>query len=50
MITLTSDDYNNRVEKGEIDPEAYYYVFDDKDNKLVYVTLKDLEATYSTTA
>lgn len=50
MITLTSDDYNNRVEKGEIDPDAYYYVFDDKDNKLVYVTLKDLEATYSTTA
>ena len=26
MITLTSDDYNSRVEKGEIDPEAYYYV------------------------
>lgn len=49
IITLSSIDYTKLVENDEINPEAYYCIYDEEDNKLVYVTLKDLESTYSTT-
>ncbi len=49
LINLSSVEYNDLVENGKINPDAYYCIYDEEDNKLVYVTLKDLESTYSTT-
>ena len=49
LINLSSIEYNALVEQDKINPDAYYCIYDEEDNKLVYVTLKDLESTYSTT-
>lgn len=49
LINLSSVEYNDLVEQDKINPNAYYCIYDEEDNKLVYVTLKDLESTYSTT-
>ena len=49
IIPISLADYNSKVESGDINPEAYYYIWDEENNKLVYVTLYDLEQSYSTT-
>ena len=50
IITLSAKEYQDKVDKKEINPEAYYCIFDEENNKLVYVTLQELENSYSTTA
>lgn len=49
FIDIALKDYEALVEAGKHNPETYYCIYDEEDNKLVYVTLRDLEASYSTT-
>ena len=49
LLTLSEDEYNKLVEDGEINDNTYYYIYDNKNEKLVYVTLEHLEQSYSTT-
>lgn len=49
IIPISLQDYNALVESGEINSKAYYYIWDEENNKLQYVTLYDLEQSYSTT-
>lgn len=48
IITISKEEYDSRVESGDIDEEAYYYLYN-TDEELVYVTNKDLIASYHTT-
>lgn len=47
IITLSKAEYDDLEEK---DKDAYYYIFDEENNKLAYVTVQELETSYSTTA
>lgn len=47
IITISKEEYDSRVESGDIDEEAYYYLYN-TDEELVYVTNKDLIASYHT--
>ena len=48
IISISKEEYDKKVEEGSIDEEAYYYVYN-TDEDLVYVTNKDLLASYHTT-
>lgn len=47
IITISKEEYDSRVESGDIDEKAYYYLYN-TDEELVYVTNKDLIASYHT--
>lgn len=48
LIPIEEDEYNDLVEKGEIQENAYYYVYNTKNPDLIYVTLEQLKQSYDT--
>ena len=48
IISISKEDYDKAVEEDTINEEAYYYVYNTEED-LVYVTNKDLIASYHTT-
>lgn len=50
IIPISRQDYDKEVENSTIDPEAYYYIYDETNEKFAYITLQYLEESYSTTS
>lgn len=50
IIPISRQDYDKEVENNTINSEAYYYVYDETNEKFAYVTLQQLEDSYSTTS
>ena len=46
IVTLSEAEYNTLQENSELDDETYYYIYDNSDPNLTYVTKKYIEDEY----